>query len=93
MTENEISNFVIGAAIEVHRELGGPGLLENIYEEALCRELCGREIPYVRQKRIPVVYKGTETGKYLVLDLLVETNLLLRSRQPKSITRYLSLSC
>ena len=39
MSENELSNVIIGAAIEVHRELGGPGLLEDVYEEALCHEL------------------------------------------------------
>ncbi len=37
--ENELSNHIIGAAIEVHRVLGGPGLLESIYESALCHEL------------------------------------------------------
>ena len=36
MGEDEVSKYIIGAAIEVRRELGGPGLLENIYEEALC---------------------------------------------------------
>ena len=39
MIENEISKLIIGAAIEVHKELGGPGLLEDIYEEALCYEI------------------------------------------------------
>ena len=34
--EDEVRKYIIGAAIKVHRELGGPGLLENIYEEALC---------------------------------------------------------
>lgn len=77
MNENEISNIVIGAAIEVHRELGGPGLLENVYEEALCRELFNREMPYVRQKRIPIVYKGAATGKHLVLDLLIDNRLVV----------------
>ncbi len=39
MNENQLSREIIGASIEVHRELGGPGLLESIYEEALCVEL------------------------------------------------------
>jgi GxxExxY protein len=39
MTENEVSHVIVGAAIEVHRLLGGPGLLEDLYEEALCDEL------------------------------------------------------
>ena len=39
MTENEISKVIVGAAIEVHRELGGPGLLESVYEESMVEEL------------------------------------------------------
>ena len=48
LTENELSNVVIGAAIEVHKELGGPGLLEDIYEEALCYELTLTVSPHVQ---------------------------------------------
>jgi GxxExxY protein len=54
---NEISHAVIGAAIEVHRTLG-PGLLESAYEECLARELTLRQIPFERQKPLPVEYKG-----------------------------------
>ena len=71
MTENEISNVVIGAAIEVHKELGGPGLLEYIYEEALCSELILKKLSVDRQKVVPVQYKGTLLGKNLILDVLV----------------------
>ena len=39
MNENEISRIIIGSAIEVHRELGGPGLIESIYEEAMVEEM------------------------------------------------------
>ena len=52
MTENEISNVIIGAAIEVHKVLGGPGLLEDVYEEALCHELQLRGLRVERQ--VPV---------------------------------------
>ncbi len=49
MTENELSKEIIGAAIEVHRQLGS-GLLESAYEEALCYKLELRTIPFERQK-------------------------------------------
>ncbi len=77
MNENAISRQVIGAAIEVHRELGGPGLLEDIYEQALARELTLRNLPVVRQLPVPVLYKGLEIKKPLVLDLLVSDKLVV----------------
>ena len=55
--ENELSNQIIGAAIEVHRVLGGPGLFESIYEAALCHELSLRALQFQRQLPIPVKYK------------------------------------
>jgi GxxExxY protein len=77
MDENEISKYVVGAAIEVHRELGGPGLLENIYEEALCQELSTLGLNVQRQYTIEVEYKGRALKKRLVLDLLVENKVIV----------------
>ena len=57
--ENEISHKIIGAAIEVHRILGGPGLLEGVYESCLCHELLLRGLKVERQLAVPVSYKGT----------------------------------
>jgi GxxExxY protein len=74
--ENELSYAVIGAAIDVHRELG-PGLLESIYEECLCIELRNRGIGYERQRAVPVVYKGVDVGIGYRLDLLVERVLVV----------------
>lgn len=71
MNENDLSREIIGAAIEVHRELGGPGLLESIYEEALCAELHLRGISCQRQIDLPVFYKGQRLNKLFRLDLLV----------------------
>ena len=53
---NELSSKIIGAAIDVHRELG-PGLLESAYEACLCYELACRNMPFQRQVPVPVIYK------------------------------------
>ena len=55
--DNKLSERVIGCAIEVHRELG-PGLLESVYESALCLELTAAGIEFKRQNGIPLYYKG-----------------------------------
>jgi len=70
MTENEITRAIIGAAIEVHKLLG-PGLLESSYEECLCHELALRQIPFERQKPLPLEYKGIHLDCGYRLDLLV----------------------
>jgi GxxExxY protein len=67
-----ISNQIIGAAIEVHRELG-PGLLESAYEDCLAFELAQRGLAFTRQARLPLVYKGRTVGDGYRLDLWVET--------------------
>ena len=69
---NDITGAILDAAIEVHRELGGPGLLESVYEEALAFELTNRGLRVERQVNIPVVYKGRRLLTNLRLDLLVE---------------------
>jgi GxxExxY protein len=71
MHENDISKLVLDAAIEVHRTLGGPGLLESVYEEALAWELQQRGLSVERQKRVPILYKGRILVCPLYLDLLV----------------------
>ena len=54
-----VGSAVIGASIEVHRELG-PGFLERIYHEALCLELVERRLPFEREKSVDVTYKGVK---------------------------------
>ena len=72
MTENEVSRVVYECAIEVHRTLGGPGLLEGVYEEALAWELEQRGLKVERQVQVPIRYKGQSLGTPMRLDLLVE---------------------
>jgi GxxExxY protein len=67
--ENEISKVIVDAAIEVHRELGGPGMVEDIYEEALAEELNLRGIRVERQLHVRVKYKGKILRKPLRLDM------------------------
>lgn len=71
MDENTLSNQIIGAAIEVHKQMG-PGLLESIYQSTMECELSLRQIPYERQKQLPVVYKGKSLDLKYQLDLLVD---------------------
>jgi GxxExxY protein len=68
---NAITEHIIGAAIEVHRELG-PGLLESTYEECLCHELTLRHLCFERQVHLPVRYKSVTLDCGYRLDLVVE---------------------
>jgi len=70
MTDKQLTHAIIGAAIEVHRELG-PGLLEAVYEECLCHELKTRGMPFERQKAIPVVYRGAKLDCGYRADIVV----------------------
>ena len=70
--ENEISHKIIGAAIEVHKILGGPGLLEGIYESCLCHELALRGLKTERQLAVPVIYKNSVVREPLYIDILIE---------------------
>ena len=77
---NELTESVIGAAIQVHCELG-PGLPESIYEKALCVELRRRGIPFECQVIVPVKYKGESVGEFR-LDLLVAKKLIVELKKP-----------
>ncbi len=78
--ENDISGRVVDAAIEVHRTLGGPGLLESVYEEALAYELGLIGLNVERQKEIPVFYKGAHLNTRFRLDLLVENKVIVECK-------------
>ena len=80
MTENEISKVIVDAAIEVHRELGGPGLIESVYEEAMMEELLRRGMKVERQLQVPIIYKGKLLGTPLRLDLKVNGLVLVDNK-------------
>ncbi len=68
---NELTHQIIGAAIEVHRQIG-PGLLEAIYEECLVAELKQKGLRLINQHPFPIIYKGRQLNSVYRCDLLVE---------------------
>ena len=82
--KTDLSGKVIGAAIEVHRNLGA-GYLESVYEEALKIELETRGISFERQKPIAVTYKGRRVGQG-ILDFLVEGTLIVELKAVSNLT-------
>jgi len=66
---------VVDIAYQIHSSLG-PGLLEKVYETCFCYELTKREIPFVTQKKVPVIYDGVEFKEALKLDILID-NLII----------------
>lgn len=85
MTENEISKIIVDSAIEVHKTLGGPGLLESVYEESLAWELSSRGLKIERQLEVPIKYKGNLLTTPLKLDLLVENLVII---EVKAVINY-----
>ena len=77
LPDNSLSYKIIGAAIEVHRTLGGPGLLESIYESALCHELSLQGLRTKTQVPIEVNYKGVKIRDPLFLDILVDDKIIV----------------
>jgi GxxExxY protein len=76
MNDVQLTHQIIGAAIDVHRELG-PGLLEAVYEECLCYELTQKTIAFERQKPIPVVYKGAKLDCGYRADIIVCSRVII----------------
>ena len=81
---NELTDAIIGAAMEVHRTLG-PGLLESTYEMCLCRELNIRGIPFERQVPIPVEYKGIKLDCGYRADIIVDSRILVEIKAIDSL--------
>ncbi|MBS1555439.1 MAG: GxxExxY protein [Bacteroidetes bacterium] len=84
MTENEISEKIIGCAIQVHRELG-PGLLESSYETALEYELVQIGLLVERQKPLPLIYKDVRLDCGYRVDLLVEKKVVVELKAVEAL--------
>ena len=85
MSADRLSYDILGAAIDVHRQLG-PGLLESVYEACLCRELFLRKIPFERQVALPLHYRGLSVDCGYRLDLIVGDLVVV---EVKSVSRVL----
>jgi GxxExxY protein len=83
---NELTEKIIGAAIEVHRHLG-PGLLESAYEECLCYELSAIGLHFERQTHLPLLYKGLKLACAYKLDLLVEDTVIVELKSSEDSAR------
>jgi GxxExxY protein len=86
MRENEITEIVIGCAIEVHRALG-PGLLESVYEQCLCYELAQRGLAFQRQVELPIVYKSVNLACGYRLDLIAENLIIVEIKAVEQILK------
>lgn len=85
LAESDLTREIIGAAMEVHRELG-PGLLESAYEMCLCHELHLRGLSFRRQVRLPVNYKGIRLDCGYRIDVLVEERVIVELKAVEKIT-------
>lgn len=85
MTENEVSARIVDRAIEVHRTLGGPGLLESVYAEALAWELSQYGLRVEHEISVPITYKEAQLATPLRLDLLVEKIVIV---EVKAVSQY-----
>jgi GxxExxY protein len=84
MKEAGLTHLIIGAAIEIHRSLG-PGLLEAVYEECIAREMSLRQIPFERQKPVPLVYRDLKLECGYRLDFLVAKQVVLELKSIEAI--------
>ena len=73
---NKFSGIILDSAIEVHKQLG-PGLLESVYEVCLCKELELRNINFLRQVLLPIIYKGEALNYDYRIDILVENEIVV----------------
>ena len=86
MTTDEITYEIRGAIYDVYKALG-PGLLESVYEEALCFELEQRGLKVERQKQVPIVYKGKLLETELRLDVLVEDKVIVELKSVEEMKK------
>ena len=84
MTHNELSSKIIGAAIEVHRELG-PGLLEGVYELCLVHVLRDMGLAVEQQVPVPISFRGIDLGTTLRLDLIVEKRVVVEVKAVEAL--------
>ncbi len=82
---NDLTGQILGAAIEVHRALGA-GLLESIYTSCLHFELSARNLRYVAQRAVPIVYKGMTVDARYRVDLIVEDRIVVEVKSVEALS-------
>jgi len=80
----DLTEKIIGAAIEVHRTLG-PGLLESAYQECLARELTLRKVPFEKEKNLPVEYKGVHVDCGYRIDFLIDNQVIVELKAVEAV--------
>ena len=85
MKLNEVTHQIIGAAIEVHRQLG-PGLLESVYEDCLAWELRKQGLAVEQQINLPIYYKGQRIDRALRLDMVVNDQVVIELKSVDKLT-------
>ena len=89
--EKDLTEKIIGAAIEVHK-YWGPGLIESVYEKSLARELEIQGIEYQRQVDLKLEYKGVEVGDGLRLDLIIEGKVVVELIHESQLLTYMRIT-
>ena len=90
--ENRLSKEIIKTAIEVHKTLGGPGLLESVYEEAFIWEL-KQNFTVQSQVEIPIIYKGNQLNNKFRLDILVENSVIIECKATSQYNKIFESQC
>ncbi|WP_316634807.1 GxxExxY protein [uncultured Flavobacterium sp.] len=85
MTENEISNIIIGLAIEIHKKLGS-GLLENAYKECLFYKITQRGLLVEKEKTMPLIFEDVQLDCGYRIDLLVENKFIIEIKSVESLS-------
>ena len=85
MTENELAKTVVGICLKIHRILG-PGLLESVYEEALCYELAKAGIRFKRQQGISFMYEDIKMDLGFRSDVIVEDKIMIELKSVETVT-------
>ncbi|NVO08971.1 MAG: GxxExxY protein [Bacteroidales bacterium] len=85
LSENELSNIILGCAIEVHRQLG-PGLLESAYQECLYYELIKAGLDVQKEKPMPIIYKDVKLDHGYRIDLLVNNKVVIEIKTVETFT-------
>ena len=84
LPKKELTHAIIGAAMEVHGTLG-PGFLESVYQGALAEEMSARGVPFQREEALPVLYKGTQVGRFEA-DFVVDKKVIVELKAAKGLS-------